>query len=177
MEAPVSYFRKVSSEANYDKFKFYIDNNETDNASGNEGWTQKSFPVSAGQHTFMFAYEKDYSTTSGSDCAWVDNIVLPGLGNLVTEDINDPVGIESHSRDAFSIVLYPNPTSGNLQLRSSELPLAKVQVFDLFGKMLTEQDLNNLNGSVSLSGLASGVYVVKVFAENQTVVTRKVVKQ
>ncbi|MBR6131876.1 MAG: T9SS type A sorting domain-containing protein [Bacteroidales bacterium] len=177
MEAPVSYFRKVSSEANYDKFKFYIDNNETDNASGNEGWTQKSFPVSAGQHTFMFAYEKDYSTTSGDDCAWVDNIVLPGLGNLVTEDINDPVGIESLSRDAFSVVLYPNPTSGNLQLRSSELPLAKVQVFDLFGKMLTEQDLNDLNGSVSLSGLASGVYVVKVFAENQTVVTRKVVKQ
>lgn len=177
MDATISYFRKVSSEADYDKFKFYIDGNEADEASGTVAWTQMSHPVTAGQHTFMFSYEKDYSTASGSDCAWIDNIILPGLGNPVTEDIEDPVGIESHSMEAFSLNLYPNPTSGTLQIQSTERTLTKVQVFDLFGKLLMEQNLNDLSGSISLSNLASGVYVVKAFAENQTVVTRKVVKQ
>ena len=125
----------------------------------------------------MFSYEKDYGTVGGSDCAWIDNIILPGLGTPVTEDIYDPVGIESHSMEAFSLTLYPNPTTGILKIQSTERSLNKVQVFDLFGKLLMEQSLNDLSGSISLSHLASGVYVVKAFAENQTVVTRKVVKQ
>lgn len=76
----ISFFYKVSSESNYDKFYFYVDNTRKLEASGEVSWSRASFPVSAGTHTFKFAYEKDYNTDRGSDCVWVDDIKFPIYG-------------------------------------------------------------------------------------------------
>lgn len=73
----ISFYYKVSSEANYDKFHFYIDGTEKFNASGEVPWTRAAYPVAAGTHIFRFTYSKDGSVSTGSDRAWVDNIVMP----------------------------------------------------------------------------------------------------
>ncbi len=71
------FYYKVSSEANYDKFYFYIDNNTKITTSGDVDWTRAAYYVPAGTHTLKFSYSKDGSVNSGSDCAWIDNISLP----------------------------------------------------------------------------------------------------
>lgn len=73
----ISFYYKVSSEKNYDKFHFYIDNTDMVTASGEVDWTRAAFPVSAGTHTFRFTYDKDRSVNSGSDRAWIDDVLLP----------------------------------------------------------------------------------------------------
>lgn len=74
----ISFYYQVSSEEGYDKFIFYIDGETMMEASGtNAGWQHASFFVSAGTHTFKFAYSKDWNGTSGSDCVWIDNVSLP----------------------------------------------------------------------------------------------------
>lgn len=73
----VSFFYKVSSEDNYDKFFFYLDNAQMLEVSGEEDWSRASFPVRAGTHTYKFSYEKDYSNDNGSDCAWIDDVRFP----------------------------------------------------------------------------------------------------
>jgi len=73
----VSFYYKVSSESNYDKFHFYVDGIELLVASGNVDWTRAVYPVTAGAHTFLFAYSKDGSVSSGSDCAWIDDVKIP----------------------------------------------------------------------------------------------------
>ena len=73
----VSFYRKVSSENNYDKLFFYIDDVEKANWSGDQAWEQVEFNVTTGTHTFKWSYKKDYSVSSGSDCAWVDDIQFP----------------------------------------------------------------------------------------------------
>lgn len=73
----VGFFKKVSSESNYDFLKFYIDDSMIGQWSGEDPWSEVSFPVSAGQHTLMWAYETDYSVSAGDDCAWLDFITLP----------------------------------------------------------------------------------------------------
>jgi len=80
----ISFWRKVSSEANYDWLKFYIDNNETGSWSGEIGWSEVSYPVTAGSHIFKWTYSKDVGSVSGSDCAWLDDIRFPGMGVLET---------------------------------------------------------------------------------------------
>lgn len=70
----ISFFRKVSSETNWDKLRFYIDGIEQNNWSGSVDWSQVSFPVTPGMHTFKWSYTKDSSISSGSDCAWIDQI-------------------------------------------------------------------------------------------------------
>ncbi len=73
----VSFYFKVSSEGSYDYLNFYIDNSEQGSWSGNVGWEYAEYPVAAGTHTFKWEYDKDGSVNSGSDCAWIDFIILP----------------------------------------------------------------------------------------------------
>jgi hypothetical protein len=83
-DGDISFWRKVSSEATYDCLKFYIDNNETGSWSGEVGWSGVSFPVTSGNHTFKWTYSKDVSQVGGNDCAWLDDILFPGIGVLET---------------------------------------------------------------------------------------------
>lgn len=73
----ISFFFKVSSESTYDKLFFLIDGVQQGVWSGTIPWTLASYPVSAGNRTFTWRYTKDVSEFTGSDCAWIDHIVLP----------------------------------------------------------------------------------------------------
>lgn len=76
----ISFYKKVSSEADFDKLKFYIDNEVVGEWSGtSESWTRESFDVTAGDHKFRWVYEKDYSGESGADKAWIDYIEMPTM--------------------------------------------------------------------------------------------------
>ncbi|HEY9113310.1 MAG TPA: T9SS type A sorting domain-containing protein, partial [Bacteroidales bacterium] len=74
----ILFYKKVSSQLDYDQLKFYINGTLRAAWSGtSQGWTQESFPVSPGTNTFKWEYSKNSSVVAGSDKAWVDYIVLP----------------------------------------------------------------------------------------------------
>jgi len=76
----ITFWYKVSSESSYDFLRFKIDGNELGSWSGTVPWSQATFPVTAGTHTFTWAYTKDSSVSNGSDCGWVDMIIFPAVG-------------------------------------------------------------------------------------------------
>jgi PKD repeat protein len=91
----ISFWYKVSSEEGYDFLKFYIDNDVKSSWSGELGWARAAYVVTAGVHTFKWTYSKDQSAIGGSDCSWVDYILLPAAvfqasfsstGNNICED-------------------------------------------------------------------------------------------
>ncbi|MEZ5196296.1 MAG: C25 family cysteine peptidase [Bacteroidales bacterium] len=73
----ISFFVKVSSEADYDYLKFYIDGEVVGQWAGNFGWERVSFAIPEGMHLLKWLYIKDTYVSSGTDCAWVDFIELP----------------------------------------------------------------------------------------------------
>jgi len=73
----ISFYKKVSSEGDYDYLSFYIDDVLQEQWSGENAWSPVQFNVTSGQHTFKWEFAKDYSVSSGSDCGWIDYIVLP----------------------------------------------------------------------------------------------------
>jgi len=79
----ISFFRRVSSENNYDWLEFYIDGVRQDRWSGERSWEKFSYPVLAGIRTFRWVYVKDYSVASGLDAAWVDNVEMPATIHTV----------------------------------------------------------------------------------------------
>ncbi|RLC50577.1 MAG: hypothetical protein DRZ79_04150, partial [Candidatus Cloacimonadota bacterium] len=79
-DGEISFWKKVSSENNYDYLRFFIDDAEQDAWSGEVAWSQATYPVTAGHHTFTWIYAKDGSVSSGSDCAWIDYIIFPAIG-------------------------------------------------------------------------------------------------
>lgn len=71
----ISFWWKVSSQADHDFLTFYIDDVPQLGAiSGNVNWNQKSFAIPTGTHTLKWVYSKDEAGIAGSDCAWVDQI-------------------------------------------------------------------------------------------------------
>lgn len=73
----ITFYRKVSSESGCDYLKFYIDGINQGEWSGEQDWTEASYPVTAGTRTFVWTYSKDYSISSGDDTAWIDDIEFP----------------------------------------------------------------------------------------------------
>ena len=78
----IRFMRKVSTEVDFDKLNFYIDNVLQQSWSGSSAYTLVEFPVEPGMHNFKWEYAKDYSGTGGMDKVWIDNIELPTM--LVT---------------------------------------------------------------------------------------------
>ena len=86
----ITFDRKVSSEATFDCFRFYVDGVQqiggscdggstsiATGASGELAWGPVSVPIAAGTHTLIWSYEKDAFTVAGQDAAWIDAVVLP----------------------------------------------------------------------------------------------------
>lgn len=173
----VSFFVKVSSEESYDKFYFYIDNEDVYEDSGIKDWYQLSFPVSVGEHKLKFSYQKDYSRSEGNDCAYIDNVVMPGVGTLVTEDMHDNVGIEDLTEGKTSVSVFPNPTKNFVTVRSTTSPISKILVYDVYGKLIGTRAVNETAFVLDMSSYPSGVYVIRVMTNNQSVFTNKIIKQ
>src|SRR5690606_12306965 len=72
----LTFWWKVSSESDYDWLEFSIDGTlQSGRISGNVDWTKKTYTLAAGAHTLRWRYSKDGSVVSGSDAAWLDEVV------------------------------------------------------------------------------------------------------
>lgn len=96
-DGEINFWKKVSSESSYDFLKFYIDDSEYGSWSGEINWSEESYSVSAGTHTFKWVYEKDYSVSDGSDCSWIDYITFPPTEQpIIYGDVNGDADVTSY---------------------------------------------------------------------------------
>jgi len=73
----ISFWYRVSSEADYDFFNFYIDAQRLIHASGTSGdWTHFVTTLPPGNHTLKWEYDKDVSQSHGSDTVWIDDLQI-----------------------------------------------------------------------------------------------------
>lgn len=86
----------------------------------------------------------------------------------------DLTGIEE--RPQVLTHLYPNPTSGMIRITLSENAI-RCQIVDLMGNMLQETSPSSPDFELDLSGLPSGMYLVKLQFADGKMAFKKVVKQ
>ena len=70
------FWYRVSSEAHYDFFNFYVDGALKIQESGSTGWRPYSTTLPAGTHVLKWEYVKDQSVSSGSDTVWIDDLQI-----------------------------------------------------------------------------------------------------
>lgn len=73
----VVFRAKVSSQQGHDFLRFYVDGVVQWEGSGNLKWVEVRRPVTAGSHTFRWAYEKDGGGKGGADGAAIDWVRVP----------------------------------------------------------------------------------------------------
>ena len=113
----IAFWKKVSSEQSYDYLKFYINNVMQNQWSGNIDWSQETFAVLPGLNTFKWEYMKDYMVTSGSDCAWIDDIDFPSTGGstgtpAITVSTNN-IDFGSHIAAEFTAIPFTIYNTGD----------------------------------------------------------------
>jgi glucose/arabinose dehydrogenase len=80
----------------------------------------------------------------------------------------------SFEKNGFS--MFPNPAKSEFFVRSNENnPISKVQLFDLTGKLLLTQDIENSEKSISTSGLTKGIYLVSATSKNGNQASSKLI--
>lgn len=167
-EDTLSFYYKVSSEASYDFLRFLVNNENLLSVAGEQDWTKASYLISAGQKNFSWVYEKDYSVSNGSDCAWLDYIVFPAravtTGNL------------SQTASLLKMHLSPNPTSQNLNIHieSPDNEAMLLQVYNQHGQQVYSQMIAAFSGSKHIQMTnklhTSGVYTLRLTTKNQTII-------
>ena len=70
----MSFFGKISCENSWDYGYFYIDGVQMGSYTGAGQWAERTFDITAGDHTFQWRYTKDSSVNSNDDCFYVDYI-------------------------------------------------------------------------------------------------------
>ena len=164
-EGEMSFYYKVSSEYGYDKLYFKIDNETKGSWSGNEGWAQASYMLTPGSHRLQWEYSKDVYLANGSDCAWIDYVVLPAshVITLAQETVQRPMA------------LYPNPNQGRFCIDLPEAP-CQITVHNSLGQLVYR--LENAVGTTTLNldMLPNGLYFLNVISEQQQT-TQKFIKE
>ncbi len=88
---------------------------------------------------------------------------------------------EAGVKDNFKIAVYPNPADDNIVVSGSfsDKTNVEVRLFDILGAVLLSLNLSGVSGlneSMSLSGLAPGVYIVELRIGSHSV-QKKIVKR
>ena len=156
----INFFRKVSSEANYDFLVFSIDGEEMDRWSGEVWWAERGYPTSPGQHSYTWSYIKDYSVNGGSDCAWIDYITLPLSLDETVEQADLPLNI------------HPNPTTDQITIDLEQEGDFCISVFDAYGKALFTERSSVV---LSFKDQPAGIYHI-VVEQNGQRWSRKIIK-
>ncbi|KAJ6229898.1 hypothetical protein M0813_07488 [Anaeramoeba flamelloides] len=77
----VSFYWIVSSETDRDVLEFLVDGTSISTISGSQySWEQITFDIiEEGNHTLRWKYQKNWGSSSGDDCGWVDKIEITPL--------------------------------------------------------------------------------------------------
>lgn len=88
----ISFWFQLSSEANFDWFRFHIDGEPLWESSGTHLWRRLGFFVPAGIHTARWVYTKDDIVSSNPDRLWVDQVAVHGEQDFLA-DVVDNTGL------------------------------------------------------------------------------------
>jgi hypothetical protein len=179
----ISFFRNVSCEDDpynddYDWLGFYIDDVEVARWDGETGWARVAYPVSAGEHSFKWVFNKDYSVAAGADAAWVDNIIFPAIAPVVS------VGDKPEKQQADFFIL-PNPATDHAELfiTSASSSIVSIAVYDLTGNKVMESVADRMISAgtdrvvLNIKDLASGMYFCVMDSDGERITKKLIINK
>lgn len=83
-------------------------------------------------------------------------------GNVVIEGVT--LGIEDNEISAFNS--YPNPTKDSWTIKSKNISMTSINVFDILGKNVLSMSPNSAEATINARNLKSGIYFAKVETPN-----------
>ena len=90
-------------------------------------------------------------------------------------DVTNTVGIDDIEPTTASV--YPNPSSDVINISLNKGQLLKIELFSMTGSLIFKKDLNSKTYALNIGDYPSGVYLVRVFNQNNDIVNTKILKE
>jgi len=133
------------------------------------GMDSSSSTAPTRQWQWMTVFNQNYWNTMQSQAAPLE-LGFTAFFTAFTTDVNGSYPDEM-------VNVFPNPATNVLHVQLPSInnnPVIKI--FDVMGKQVAEQKVNDIETNIDLSGLTPGMYVVTIVSDAQ-VITRKIQKQ
>ena len=138
------------------------------------------------EHTDGWAYRNDDTGPEGTTFTstnWTYSGVdaLDGESDNASATTPFPIGTfnqqtastSNNTINGFNV--YPNPVKGNsLTVTTSSTELKTVNIFNVLGRKVFSQRFSSTNKTMDISGISSGVYIMKV-SEGNNIATKKLI--
>lgn len=143
-----------------------------------DSWTVNYKKTSASTWSNMNANSHPYTLNNLEAGAEYEVYVVANCGAQHSGESNHvtftAVGIEDYLFS--STALFPNPTTGEFRIQNSKFSIQSVEVFDVFGKLMSSVEVNDNTVTIDATSYASGVYFVRILTE-KGMVTKRIVKK
>ena len=72
----------------------------------------------------------------------------------------------------YNIKIFPNPVNDFLNINSENSKILEILIYNLEGKEMYKNVLNNFSTTISLSSFRKGIYMIKIKTENEIMIDR-----
>ena len=109
-----------------------------------------------------------FTSTNSTSATWeIDDIIIEGEEEM---GIHDPLDLSQLIR------IYPNPSTGLLNIENSGETFNQAKILSITGKLVNEFELQGLNTKLDLSHLENGIYFVTfINTKSGQTITRKLI--
>lgn len=162
------YYKKINITGKESKALINIPSAPT-SVNSDQSWLTAT-PNESDDKTLSFTIEPNPTNESRTAIVTVySNGEVTQTIKITQEAGNETTGITPVNNEA-KLVIYPNPTSGKIKLKLAQLPKRGVQltIFDLKGKTILHQYIQEQEQWIDLKGNSPGVYFIKTDQGNQT---------
>ncbi|WP_299833636.1 T9SS type A sorting domain-containing protein [uncultured Tenacibaculum sp.] len=105
----------------------------------------------------------------------IDELRIAKTWAEVTPKDTTTASVIENEIDGFAA--YPNPINGkSLTITSSSIDNKKVQIFNMIGKEVYQTSISGTNNRIDVSGVSSGMYILKVVEANKTATQKLIIK-
>ncbi|MCK4406281.1 MAG: lamin tail domain-containing protein [Bacteroidales bacterium] len=104
---------------------------------------------------------------------------LFGTSSLIKTDYIEvgPIGIHE-TGNKNNIRIYPNPAKNNLFVEQKNGKYSEIKIYSVLGKLVYQDNLNEVITEINLKNLNKGIYFVKVYEKDtQNIVLKKLIIQ
>lgn len=106
--------------------------------------------------------------------AGTDSVLTRSLQFLYPLICNQPAPLTVQESNKLDMKVFPNPTSGNIQVELGSNETNTINIVDLSGRVIFTQNTNGVYTTVNLSSLAPGNYFLEVRTiDGSTMLNRK----
>lgn len=140
--------------------------------------SSETFTVAEGSTVYTISLD---GLTSGTDyvvyMAAEDDEATPNRQTAITEVTFTTDEDNSISRnDLTGFSMYPNPAVSMLNIESNQ-QIQKLEVISIVGKLVISKNISTISTKVDVSGLQTGVYLLRVVDINDNISTKRFVKK